>query len=100
MDYYDPEVLKWVNEVRRSNGYAPLRRIKYADRNPDGEIVKPANCHCPIAASIVDYIVTKFNYEHKATFARNNLPECVVNWISDFDTSWQQAYDKKVAADA
>lgn len=85
MNYKDPEVLKWVNQIRASDGRKPLKRIAYAQRNPDGEMIRPANCHCPIAASIVDYKVTQYAYTHKATYAHNPLPIFVADWIYEFD---------------
>lgn len=85
MNYKDPEVLEWVNLIRRSNGYKPLKRIAYACRKDNGEMKTPANCNCPIAMSLHDYIVTKNTYIHKATCAANPLPKLVSNWIDEFD---------------
>lgn len=91
-NYKDPEVLEWVNSIREKDGRKPLKRISYAKRE-EGErwIVYPLNCNCPIAVSLVDYVVTRHKFYPRNDITNGSpVPSAVTNWIGTFDQEQQE----------
>lgn len=87
MNYKDPEVLEWVNEIRIDDGRKPLKRITYAKRDETGKVASPRCNSCPIGQSIVTYdVLTTFITPMGMSMRyKQSIPLAVTNWICDFD---------------
>lgn len=94
MNYKDPEVLKWVNEIRAKDGRKPLKRICYAKRlkssawynDDNGHVKWPVICNCPIARSLGEEYYCGTHYYHKLDYNKIPLPPKVSEWIKEFDS--------------
>lgn len=97
MNYRDPKVINWINEIRAKDGRKPLKRIAYAKWVGDRfglnhrDVLHPRSQNCPIARSLGNYSVNAVYYrkldEPWHRDETQKLPEHVGNWIGEFDAN-------------
>lgn len=89
MNYKDPEVLAWLNEIRVKDGRKPLKRIAYAKYGTQWgkrAVAFPRSENCPIARSLgPEYHTSVYNYVHQPSDTPFPNPLFVRDWISNFD---------------